>query len=135
MTRKVIEYERSARAMLLTEAPAVLEDKVWRAYGILRTARSIGLEEMMNLLSGVRLGVSLKLLKSPRVETLNEILVRGQVAHLERAAGGRLGEHEADVCRATFVRDKLATDERDAEQAPADGSSDTTAADGSSSGG
>ena len=53
---------------------AVLEDKVWRAYGILRTARSIGLEEMMNLLSGVRLGVSLKLLKSPRVETLNEIL-------------------------------------------------------------
>jgi protein arginine kinase len=135
VTRKVIEYERSARAMLLTEAPAVLEDKVWRAYGILRTARSIGLEEMMNLLSGVRLGVSLKLLKSPRVETLNEILVRGQVAHLERAAGGRLGEHEADVCRATFVRDKLATDERDAEQAPADGSSDTTAADGSSSGG
>ncbi len=35
----------------------------------------------MNLLSGVRLGVSLKLMKTPRVETLNEILVRGQLAH------------------------------------------------------
>jgi protein arginine kinase len=135
VTGKVIEYERSARSVLLTEAPAVLEDKVWRAYGILRTARSIALEEMMNLLSGVRLGVSLKLLKTPRVETLNEILVRGQVAHLERAAGGMLNEQDADVCRATFVRDKLATDERDAGRGPADGSSDATAVDGPPSGG
>lgn len=135
VTGKVIEYERSARAVLLTEAPSVLEDKVWRAYGILRTARSLGLEEMMNLLSGVRLGVSLKLLKSPRVETLNEILVRGQVAHLERSAGGRLGEQDADVCRATFVRDMLAEDERAAGSTPPDGSSDATAADGPPSGG
>ena len=135
VTGKVIEYERSARSVLLTEAPAVLEDKVWRAYGILRTARSLALEEMMNLLSGVRLGMSLKLLKTPRVETLNEILVRGQVAHLERAAGGRLGEQDADVCRATFVRDKLATDERDAGRGPADGTSDATAVEGPPSGG
>ena len=135
VTGKVIEYERSARARLLSEAPAVLEDKVWRAYGILRTARSLALEEMMNLLSGVRLGVSLKLLKTPRVETLNEILVRGQAAHLERAAGGRLSEQEADVCRATFVRDKLAKDERDAGVGPADGFSDATADDGPPSGG
>ncbi len=132
---KVIDYERSARARLLSEAPAVLEDKVWRAYGILRTARSLALEEMMNLLSGVRLGVSLKLLKSPRVETLNGILVRGQAAHLERAAGGRLSEQEADVCRAAFVRDKLATDEQDAGRGPADGFSDAKADDGPPSGG
>jgi protein arginine kinase len=135
VTGKVIDYERSARSVLLTEAPSVLEDKVWRAYGILRAARSLGLEEMMNLLSGVRLGVSLKLLKSPRVETLNEILVRGQLSHLERAAGARLTEHEADVCRATYVRDKLAKDERDAGQAPADGTSDATVVDGPPSGG
>ncbi|MCL7971884.1 MAG: protein arginine kinase [marine benthic group bacterium] len=132
---KVIDYERSARARLLSEAPAVLEDKVWRAYGILRTARSLALEEMMNLLSGVRLGVSLKLLKSPRVETLNEILVRGQSAHLEREAGGSLSEQEADVCRAAFVRDKLATDEQDAGSEPADGFNDAKADDGPPSGG
>jgi hypothetical protein len=74
-------------------------------------------------------------LKSPRVETLNDILVRGQLAHLERAAGARLSEQEADVCRATYVRDKLANDEQDALQAPADGSSDATAVDGPPSGG
>jgi protein arginine kinase len=107
---KVIEYEKSARSVLLREAPAVLEDKVWRAYGILRHARSLSAEEMVNLLSGVRLGVSLKLLQTPRVETLNEIMVLGQTSHLERAAGGRLEEAEADVCRASFVREGFAAD-------------------------
>lgn len=108
---KVIEYERSARAVLVREAPAVIEDKVWRAYGILRHARSLPAEEMMNLLSGVRLGTSLKLLRTPRVHSLNEIMVRGQLAHLERTAGRRLEEPDADVYRAAFVRERLAADE------------------------
>jgi protein arginine kinase len=51
---QVVEYEKRARAVLLREAPYVLEDKVWRAYGILRHARSLSFDEMMNLLSGVQ---------------------------------------------------------------------------------
>ena len=108
---KVVDYERSARSRMLREAPGVLEDKVWRAYGILRHARSLPAEEMMNLLSALRLGISLKLLKTPRVETLNEILVFGQTAHLEDAAGGTLGEVEADAARAAYVRTRLQADE------------------------
>jgi protein arginine kinase len=108
---KVVDYERSARSRMLREAPGILEDKVWRAYGILRHARSLGAEEMMNLLSALRLGISLKLLQSPRVVTLNEILVFGQTAHLEEAAGGVLGEVEADAARAAYVRTRLQADE------------------------
>ena len=51
---KVIDYERSARGILLREAPAILEDKVWRAYGILSNARSLSYGELMNLLSMLR---------------------------------------------------------------------------------
>lgn len=108
---QVIEYEKQARAVLLREAPYVLEDKVWRAYGILRHARSLAFDEMMNLLSGVRLGITLKLLRTPRVETLNRMMVYGQTAHLERAARRRLDETDADAFRATFVREALAADE------------------------
>ncbi len=107
---KVIEYEKRARSVLLREAPAVLEDKVWRAYGILRHARSLAFAEMMNLLSGVRLGLSLKLIRSVRVETLNRSMIFAQAAHLQRAAGRTLDENETDVRRATYVREQLKRD-------------------------
>ncbi len=109
---RVIDYEKQARAVLLREAPNILEDKVWRAYGILRHARSLAFEEMMNLLSGVRLGLSLKLLRTPRVETVSRVMIFAQPAHLERAAGRRLDETDVDVFRAEYVREALAADER-----------------------
>jgi len=61
----------------------------------------------MNLLSGVRLGVSLKLLDTPRVFTLNQILIFSQPAHLEQQAGRPLSAAEMDIARATYVRDAL----------------------------
>ncbi len=110
LVARVIGYEKQARSVLLREAPSVLEDKVWRAYGILQNARSLSFEEMMNLLSGVRLGVSLKLLKSPRVETISRVMIHAQTAHLERAARRRLDETDADVFRAAYVREALSAD-------------------------
>ena len=107
---QVVEYEKRARSVLLREAPSVLEDKVWRAYGILRHARSLSFDEMMNLLSGVRLGLTLKLLRTPRVRTLNEIMIFAQSAHLERRAGRTLDEGDADVYRASFVRERLSAE-------------------------
>ena len=117
---RVIGYEKQARSVLLQEAPNVLEDKVWRAYGILRHARSLPFEEMMNLLSGVRLGVSLKLLKSPSVETISRVMIHAQTAHLEREARRRLDETDADVFRARYVREAL----RDVDGADMGGSED-----------
>jgi len=111
LVSRVIGYEKQARSRLLQEAPNVLEDKVWRAYGILSNARSLPFEEMMNLLSGVRLGVSLKLLKSPSVEMISRVMIQAQTAHLERAARRRLDETDADVFRAQYVREALVTDD------------------------
>ena len=99
-----------------------MEDKVWRAYGILRHARSLSFDEMMNLLSGVRLGLTLKLLPTPRVLTLNKIMVLGRTAHLEREAGRSLDEGDADERRAAFVRELLAADEDRAAAAESDSS-------------
>ncbi len=110
LVSRVIGYERKARSHLLREAPNVLEDKVWRAYGILGHARSLPFEEMMNLLSAIRLGVSLKLLKTPSVEMISRVMIHAQTAHLERAARRRLDETDADVFRAQYVREALAAD-------------------------
>jgi protein arginine kinase len=101
---QVIQYETQARNVLLRDAPTVIEDKIWRAYGLLRYARALSFDEVMNLLSGVRLGVSMNILPKLRVYTLNKIMVYSQAAHLEQAAGRSLSESEADLHRAAYVR-------------------------------
>ncbi len=110
MVRQVIEYEQKARQVLLREAPEETEDKIWRAYGLLRFGRSLTFDEMINLLSGVRLGVGLKLLPGLRVYTLNKIMIFSQRAHLEQAAGRDLPPPERDAHRASFVRKTLASE-------------------------
>lgn len=110
LVRQVIQYETQARQVLLRDASQVAEDKIWRAYGLLRFARSLSFEELMNLLSGVRLGASLKLLPGLRVYSLNKIMIFTQAAHLEEAAGKELSPSESDLHRAAFVRRILSTE-------------------------
>lgn len=108
IVRTVIEKERQARQVLMRDAGPVTEDKIWRAYGLLRYARSLEYEELMNLLSGVRLGVSLQLLPSPSVDSLNRIMIHSQSAHLEEAAGRSLEPADRRAHRAEYVRKLLA---------------------------
>jgi protein arginine kinase len=108
IVQQVIQYEQQARAILLRDATNVIEDKVWRAYGLLRYAHSISFQEVMNLLSGVRLGVGLKLLPGLSVYTLNQIMIFTQSAHLEQTAGSALETQDADSYRATYIRNVLA---------------------------
>jgi protein arginine kinase len=61
----------------------------------------------MNLLSGVRLGVGLDLIRGLRVYTLNRIMIFAQAAHLELAGGE---ETDPDVRRAAYVREALAAE-------------------------
>ncbi|HKP76789.1 MAG TPA: protein arginine kinase [Longimicrobiaceae bacterium] len=109
IVQQVVHYETQARAVLLRDARPVIEDKVWRAYGLLRHARSTSFEEVMNLLSGVRLGVGLDLIKGLRVYTLNRIMIFAQAAHLELSGGADAGA-DPDVRRAAYVRQALAAE-------------------------
>jgi protein arginine kinase len=104
MVRQVIDYEEQARQVLLRDAPSIIEDKVWRAYGLLRYARSVSFEEAMNLLSGVRLGVGMGLIPGVGMYTLNKLLVYTQPAHLAMANGVSVSDPDLSVRRAQYVR-------------------------------
>jgi protein arginine kinase len=103
----VIEREEEARRVLVRDAGYIIEDKLWRAFGTLRYARSLAFEEAMNLLSGVRLAAGLKLIPGLSVYTLNKLLIFSQTAHLAHTEGRVLTENEAAVARARFVRQVL----------------------------
>lgn len=106
----VISRESEARRVLSRDAGYIIEDKLWRAYGALRYARSLGADEAMNLLSGVRLAVGMYLIGGLSVYTLNKLLVFSQAAHLSLAEGRPLTEIEANLARARYVRGVLAVE-------------------------
>ena len=107
VVRRVIEKEEEARRVLLRDAGTTVEDKLWRAYGTLRYARSLTFDEAMNYLSGVRLAVGLKLISGLSVYTLNKLLIFCQPAHLAYLEGRALTEAETHVARARYVRQAL----------------------------
>jgi protein arginine kinase len=110
VVKTVIDREEDARRLLLRDAGYIIEDKVWRAYGTLRYARSLTFDEAMNFLSGVRLAAGLKLIPGLSIYTLNKLLIFSQLAHLTHAEGRALTEGEASLARARYVRQVLANE-------------------------
>ena len=86
----LIDYERQARDFLIRESQETLHDRVSRAYGILRTAQTISSEETMHLLSSVRMGVNLGLIRDVAIPTVNKLFVHTQPAHLQKLTGMEL---------------------------------------------
>jgi protein arginine kinase len=104
---KIVTYEREVRDHLIAKERLRLEDKIWRAYGVLQAARSISSEETMDLLSAVRLGVNLGLLANVNISTVNELFILTQPAHLQRLERRDLDPGERDATRAEFIRKQL----------------------------
>jgi protein arginine kinase len=104
---EVIEYELKERQTLIKDASYQLEDKIWRALGILENARLLTTEEFMNLSSAVRLGRSMELISYPDFKTLNQLTVMVQPSHLQKLAGRYLESSERDIFRANIVRKRL----------------------------
>jgi len=111
---QLIGFEHDAQEVLMAEAAAQVEDKVWRAYGLLSHARVLSSQEFMNLLSAVRLGYSLGLIEEVSSSFLNQLMIVTQPFHLQaEAAGGELAPEERDIRRATLVRQRVAALKKD----------------------
>ena len=107
MVTKVIGFEEQARAMLFRKARRLLEDKVWRAYGLLRYAHSVSTKEALSLVSAVRLGVGMDIINDISIGTLNRLLIYTQPAHLQMLHGTAMDADERDVVRAEYIRNTL----------------------------
>lgn len=104
---KIIEYEQHARRALKEERLAALDDKVFRALGTLRSARLLSSEEVLFLLSHVRMGINLARLREVEVKTVNELLLTTQPAHLQRLIGKKIDGDVRRAARADLVRQRL----------------------------
>lgn len=103
----LVRYERRARELWAEQDRASLEDRCWRAYGMLRHARRINSEETMDLLSAVRMGVNLAVIPDLPLRAVNDLFIMSQPAHLQKREGQELPDDARDVARAAFIRDRL----------------------------
>ena len=104
ITLQLCAQERAAREEMLKDIST--DDRIFRAYGILKWARLLSTKELMENLSLVRLGSVTGKINIP-IETVNELMVSMQPATINARAGQRLPEQERDSVRATEVRNKL----------------------------
>jgi len=102
---RFVAYERAARQALLERDASSLEDRVYRALGILRACRLLSLDEAIKFLSRVRLGVAIGRITEVSLPLVDRLMLEVQSAHLARATGCTLGDDRA--ARANLVRSAL----------------------------
>jgi protein arginine kinase len=104
---RIIDYEHHARRTLLNERTAALDDKVFRALGLLRSARLMASEETLFLLSHLRMGIHMGRVKDVDVRTVNELFLLTQPAHLQKLIGKKIDGDIRRAARAEFIRQRL----------------------------
>ena len=107
LIRQIIEQEEQARQALLVQNRAALEDKICRAWGILKNARVISSQETIEQLSMVRLGIDVGVIQELDHKVINELFIMIQPAHLQKIEGKKLGTAERDTKRADVIRERL----------------------------
>ncbi|MBF0386017.1 MAG: protein arginine kinase [Candidatus Omnitrophica bacterium] len=107
LIRQVIEQEEQARQAMLVQNKSLLEDKIYRSLGVLKNAYIISSQETVDLLSMVRLGVDLDMVKNITRKSINELFIMIQPAHLQKIEGKKLSTSERDRKRASVIREKL----------------------------
>jgi protein arginine kinase len=110
VTNQIIDLESKARQTLLADAGPQIEDKIWRAWGILKNARMLTSQELMSLVSAVRLGVSMGIVQSVPIASLNHLMILMQPAHLQKLSKRKMDASERDMLRAKLVRTRLSAD-------------------------
>lgn len=125
---EVVEYEEAARSHLLHKQPDVLDDKISRAMALLRNAHLISSQEVLFLLSHLRLGLNMHRsmgASTPAIEsiftlgggragqgglsvaTINRLFMLTLPAHLQLNYGKTLDATHRDVLRARIIRETL----------------------------
>ena len=107
LIRQIIEQEGQARDALLSRNRAMLEDKIYRSFGILKSAYIISSQETIELLSMVRLGCDLSVIKDIDRRKVNELFIITQPAHLQKNENKKLTSQERDIKRADIIRSRL----------------------------
>jgi len=108
--QEIVEFERQSRENMLNTGRIEIEDMVFRALGVLKHCRRISAVEAIELLSQIRLGISLGLIDDLSIEKSTALLFLCQSAHIKKIVERMADEADnnlVDYARAEIVRNAL----------------------------
>ncbi len=103
ITEKVIEQERLARKYLCKNQIEI-EDRVYRAYGIMSNALKISADECKKLLSEVKLGTDLGIIKELDDSKVKKLELYTKSGNLQKYFGKTLDGYEREIKRAELIK-------------------------------
>lgn len=103
ITEKIIEQERLARKILARDS-IELEDRVYRAYGTLTNAKKISSVEARDLLSEIKLGTDLGIIKELDDLKVKKLEIYTKPANLQKYLGKQIESYERDIRRAEVIK-------------------------------
>ncbi|TVR13458.1 MAG: ATP--guanido phosphotransferase [Planctomycetota bacterium] len=103
----IVTHEEMLREVTLERQRYHIEDRVWRAWGLLQHARRIGNSEALEHLSWLRLGVGSALLPESLWTILDFLILAIQRAHLQLRDDTALDGGRRDQLRAALIREHL----------------------------
>jgi len=106
IVNQVIRQEENLRKNAYERDTVSTDDQIYRAMGLLSNARLLSTDELLRLLSLIRLGTSLGIIKTD-ISVLNTLLFETGAYCISARQGGTPDSRKRDQLRAEFVREKL----------------------------
>ena len=103
IVEKIIEQERLARKYLAKHS-IELEDKVYRSFGVISNCKKISSEEAREILSDVKLGTDLGIIKELDDLKVKKLYLYIKPANLQKYLGEVNDNYERDIKRAEVIK-------------------------------
>ena len=103
IVEKIIKQEKLARKYLEKDSIS-LEDKIYRSYGVFSNCKKISSEESRALLSDIRFGVSLGIIKELNDLKLAKLDLYTKPANLQKYLGKQIDTYQRDIERANVIK-------------------------------
>lgn len=103
---KIIEQERAARS-ILGKNQIDLEDMVYRCFGILINARKLKWKEAIELMSNVKMGVDMGVIKELSDEDISKIYFYMEPTNLQKYFNQNLDGYDREIKRAEMIRNVI----------------------------
>ena len=104
---QVILQERKRREYVLMNNFEVIEDQIYRSYGVLKYTRQIGAKDAMTLLAQIKLGFDTGILKSDEPVNIFRMMMDIQPSNLQCRLGKNTGSMKRDKARAAYLNQNL----------------------------